>query len=698
MPSHSRVSHRMPVLQGVKRARGRPPNAGALQRRMMLEDIDEYRSLKAGRAAQGEISSAVDREARKIIVYFGWEDPLRAVTVKEASDTIESSPVTDEEQKRRDALFKKVRREVLKVWRENLAANVEVIGRPSANILELIKLYGRKPRRKQSYKVWATAQPRPDLEAEVDTRHAAKVQATGPDIPPPPRIATWNAVASEWYSNASKKEKKRARKDAKRLHRQAMDEWEASASHEPQSPEEAIEFMRASQSFLSDLMHFFANRASGVAIMFLSGPDGASLISEGVCNVPERPKLLYTEVNPVGCTDFKYSMAKQAQILNEAKWAEASIAKDHHVVVDESDACQITGERKAYGGGGRENEEEENTDGERSENEADDGAGDIGDVEFLLPLPVTNNGHAKLSLDFTSRSPSALGTAVVDPHSESRIVDIDGIGSVLASAQKTLRSDSFAFAVSANYIPSDRDTAEYSRAFRAAIARILPRKVWLEESNTVNFLKAVPVKLTGRVDVSIACDLSLAYLDFEACQLDEAPLTMRVVGEPRGTDNIEQPRYMAGLCLRDFASRWNSRVASGDNRTPAKLDADINITLPQQWALQQPSERRDQQGRIHLPAATTMEWKNALAPGLDGARLLVVTTLLWAWNIREDGERTHWSDLAIDIVSVLRVLVQQAALRRAEEPRASHVEDGAREGRKKSTRKWKKSAKLRDSA
>ena len=38
----------------------------------------------------------------------------------------------------------------------------------------------------------------------------------------------------------------------------------------------------------------------------------------------------------------------------------------------------------------------------------------------------------------------------------------------------------------------------------------------MDESNTVNFLRAVPVKLTGLVDVSLACELSLAYLELES--------------------------------------------------------------------------------------------------------------------------------------------------------------------------------------
>ncbi|VDB95706.1 unnamed protein product [Peniophora sp. CBMAI 1063] len=280
MPLINETALRIPS-KVTKRAPGRPANTGAAQRLMMLEDIDEYRRLKADHASQNAITGVINKEARKIIQHFGWSDPLLA-TVPAAGEESSSFTLSEEEKKRRDLTFKRVREEVRKVWRENrLPAEVDVADKPSTEIAELIKLFARKPRRKQAYKVWATSQPRPDLEKEVDTQHAAKLRETAL-VPQPPRVATWNEVASEWYKMAPKKEKKEARKQCRRLHKQDLQRWEAGASADPQSPEEAIEFMEASQSFLSDLMHFFANRASGVAIMFLSGPNGASLMYAAV--------------------------------------------------------------------------------------------------------------------------------------------------------------------------------------------------------------------------------------------------------------------------------------------------------------------------------------------------------------------------------------------------------------------------------
>ncbi|VDB95708.1 unnamed protein product [Peniophora sp. CBMAI 1063] len=257
----------------------------------------------------------------------------------------------------------------------------------------------------------------------------------------------------------------------------------------------------------------------------------------------------------------------------------------------------------------------------------------------------------------------------------------------------------FAFGVMGQPAQPSVDTATYSRIFRTALARALPRKVWLDESNTINFLKAVPSKLASRVDVSLGCALSIAYLEFEATQADEMALTMKPTKPSVGSKAVNQPRYMEGLQWRGFASRWNDRAKEGEVRTPAKLDTDVNITLPRQWALFQPLERLDDMKRIVIAAHRDMDWKNALAPGLDGVRLFIVTTLIWAWNVRGHEERTQWSYLATDIVQVLRILVEQEKLRGVRDPTAATQQEGYTvvDGHKRSARKWKKSAKLRAS-
>lgn len=134
--------------------------------------------------------------------------------------------------------------EVRKVWRKHLIAEAETEDKPLYDIAALLKLFASRPRRKQLYKVWAKSKARPDLEAEVDARHAAKVQHTEPNADPPPRVSTWNLVASEWYELTSKEEKRAAAEKADKIYDAAIEEWEARASAMPTSSEEAIRYAR----------------------------------------------------------------------------------------------------------------------------------------------------------------------------------------------------------------------------------------------------------------------------------------------------------------------------------------------------------------------------------------------------------------------------------------------------------------------
>ncbi|VDC00812.1 unnamed protein product [Peniophora sp. CBMAI 1063] len=688
MPAHAKTTGSTHA-EATKRGRGRPANTNAPQKRMMIEDIAEYRSLKARGAPQVDITAAINSETRKIIQHFGWMDPLRAVspvTPTEASD----HPPNELEQKRRDAVYKKVRAEVRKVWRENLSAKPsEVVDKSSTAIAELIKLFARKPRHKQLYKVWAASRARPDLEAEVDKRHAAKMQQSALTTNTTPRVATWNEVASEWYHMASKKEKKATRKERKRMYRRDKKAWELSASAMPDSPEEAIDFMEASQGFLSDLMHFFANRASGIAVMFLSGPDGARLISEGVCNVSERPKLLYTEVNPEDCEHFEHGLAKQTQILNADKNGDGDIESGNV----EFEGINLEGEGVNAGNGDS-----------YVEDEADDDNEETDRLEFLMLHPPAQQEaqatRSHRSSDASTYDPLSIQldaeTNIYEPNSDDDPPFANLVDDITPTPNACMATY-FAFDAGKNYTQSTMDAIEYTRLFRAILPKVLPHKPWLEESNTVNFLRSVPNKLGDRIGAQLACDLSMAYLNFEASKLDEFPLDMKTVKTSDGSDAIPPPDYVAGLQSRSFTSRWNGRAGKGEFRTPAKLDADINIRLPHQWALLQPKERLDEQGRICRTADVDMSWKKALAPGIDGARLLVVTALVWVWNLR-DEERSQWSYLAIDMIQVLRILCHQDSLLGTRDSTAAirRNEGAVPEGRKRSAREWKKSAKLRE--
>ncbi|VDC02604.1 unnamed protein product [Peniophora sp. CBMAI 1063] len=706
-------------LQNAKRARGRPPNAGPLQTQIIVDNVGEYRSLKARRAPQSDISVAVNKMSRQLIQQFGWDSPLRASGVVERGEHDDSTP-EEGQQKRKDETLKKVRKEVMKIWRKTLTIEAEPSIQGSPQLIDLIKTFASKPRRRQDYKIWAKSKPRPALEKEVDSRHAAALESIEPGSTPPPRVSIWNTVASEWYKLAGPKDKKVTRKQARRIHRRAMKEWEASASTMPQSPEEAIRFMERSQTFLGDLMHFFANRISGIAIVFLSGPEGSSLISEGVCNIADMPKVMHTEANPWGTKRFQHDLATQAQTLNNAKWGVTSASNlsgagdwvenggedQYEARGGQIEAFQVgDGVReleteKELSGGEEEDRDDNGDEAESSEDLSADEAADVDavrGVEFVLPSrPLHEDAipsrpvRAPASEQTTSQALVLSGRESQDStvvHSANLAVEMQpGRLAAMSSAFGSQYHRREQTAEDLNESP-----VEYNRAFRALIAKILPRKVWLEESNTVNFLKAVPPKLSGRVSTSSACKLSLAYLSYEQSKAEELALVMKTMG----ASAVPTPVYTNTLYQRGFTSRWNGRADSVETRTPAKLDADVNVTLPRQWALLQPAERLDMQGCICVAPNVDMDWRNVLAPGLEGIRLLVVTTLVWAYNIKDD-ELTEWSSLATDMIQVLGVLLEQECLRAATSATAnlSDEDDGLRP--KKSARTWKKSAKLRE--
>ncbi|VDB85032.1 unnamed protein product [Peniophora sp. CBMAI 1063] len=707
MPVYARVGTRA-HRAGSTRGRGRPTNAGPAQVKSILEDIGEYRALKAGNAPQNDISTAINKTARKLIGLYGWDDPLRAQKETERTESGDLS-LSEEEQKRRDNVVKKVRREISKIWRKNMLVGCPVTTvKPVAEIAELIRLFATRPRRKQAYKIWAKSHARPELEAEVDSRLASRTQDTSTGTATPPRVSMWNTVASEWFKASSIEEQTLARKEAQRIHAEAIERWDASASAVPMSPEEAIEFMEASQVFLGDLMHFFANRASGIAVLFIGGPSGSSLVSEGVCDVPGQPKLLYSEANPSACGQFKDQLDKQVRLLNETKWPQAPNV-DHYssgfAPTDEEQ--EVTARRDGEEMEANVDAHDEGSDEDQSDDESSiTFAGRASELEFIVPQPsarverqcaAQSTPSADLDGAASPHHPASFVTDGVDPWNDYDIGNPDmAVPEDLRRRDYDIRTTVTPFAprITGYGTRSGVHPAGYNEAFHSAIAKILPYKAWLEESNTINFFKAVPTKLSGKVDEDVACALSLAYLKYESSKADEMALTMRKIQTTTEAVAVEQPRYMFDLHLRDFTSRWNGRATYGENRTTAKMDADVNVTLPRQWALLQPQERLDRQGQVCVTADSSMNWRNALSPGLEGIRILVVTLLVWAWNIRGDEERSEWSRLASDVSQVLHVLTEKVGILETDSP-IRHNGDHGVNGRQRSGRQGKKSAKLR---
>lgn len=123
------------------------------------------------------------------------------------------------------------------------------------------------------------------------------------------------------------------------------------------------------------------------------------------------------------------------------------------------------------------------------------------------------------------------------------------------------------------------------------------------------------------------------------------------------------PEYMAkfGEQGRDWMARWSKRMEPGRTRTRAAIDANINISLPRQWALLQPKNRLDAQGRIAVQGDVSMSWTSGLAPGLNGVRTLVVSLLNWGAHAKgAENEQAEWRLVAADVALVLQVLARKA--------------------------------------
>ncbi|KZV59061.1 hypothetical protein PENSPDRAFT_672621, partial [Peniophora sp. CONT] len=80
-------------------------------------------------------------------------------------------------------------------------------------------------------------------------------------------------------------------------------------------------FMEGSEEFLHAMMQFFVNHVSGIAVIFLAGPQEVSL-SETVCKVPGKPKVLYSQIAEEEMTLrlMGNRILSQSRLMNELKW------------------------------------------------------------------------------------------------------------------------------------------------------------------------------------------------------------------------------------------------------------------------------------------------------------------------------------------------------------------------------------------
>lgn len=177
----------------------------------------------------------------------------------------------------------------------------------------------------------------------------------------------------------------------------------------------------------------------------------------------------------------------------------------------------------------------------------------------------------------------------------------------------------------------------------------------------------------GGVDVELACKLALAYLSLENSaavskflgKMHVKVLTMLkadgYLAMRYNENGALRPEYMAnfGRSGRNWTARWHKKVAADKKRTATMIDCDVDETLPRQWAMLQPAERRNDAGKLIARADASLTWPDhSITPGEQGIRVLVVTLLCWGSCIVADAEyeAAEWTRTAADVASVLNIM------------------------------------------
>ncbi|VDC00084.1 unnamed protein product [Peniophora sp. CBMAI 1063] len=313
---------------------GRPTDLGVVQCVHVDSGQGGYDMIRRDpRKGQRAITKYVNREVVRFFARFGWENPERSVPPDIAQPDEATVDKHDEEAVAASKAVKKgsasaKQQDIDKLVKKLILTRFQsrhidpskpsAVKSKSGDVASILHAYMKQPSLRQLYKVWATSKPRPELEAEIERRlPEVRKQKDNPEYG---RLGLWNTVASELYNAASDEEKKEATDEAQRILDEQTEEWKKGLA-EPQSVEEAAQFLVASQAFLEDLMHFFAERCGGMAVMILSG-GGKVSVSQGTCDVPGKPKMLYSDlpVEKVLLEGIAKRIHTQACLVTEARW------------------------------------------------------------------------------------------------------------------------------------------------------------------------------------------------------------------------------------------------------------------------------------------------------------------------------------------------------------------------------------------
>ncbi|VDB94598.1 unnamed protein product [Peniophora sp. CBMAI 1063] len=584
---------------------------------------------------------------------------------------------------------------------------------------DILKLFMSKaPRRKQAHLFWADGLKGDEstrFEAEVDARVEEDGRLAAEEgRAATPRQGVRSAVASERYRNFSEDEKAAVREKIDEEHGKLLEEWQGRQSAEPESPDDAAEFLERARELLADLADFVAVRGSAVCVWYTVGPKGAAYCSMAAVESPHKKFKDWKDEDPLVHAQTGLSITVHANNVNKSRWStllddlgpptpkpagaelhdgeqpgpSRARGDSEHGSAASAPAPAFDGEAPAFDGEAPWGESAASLPSEPRKD--DDGASPAPLPPRARPAPAESstaalqegsgfsasgraNDAAQASLDdpepkrLIERATSEArkrGRAAATPREQSsRPADAGGDAGVQLNAQPTDEEDPSSRLVFAFDDVSARDRRtvdEFKSACESALQSLALRKTWLERTNGLKFFPEVATAFKIGEMRDLAFEVALAYLSLENSSAADEQFLMRA-----DEAGMLEPAYLLTFARspRNGVARWHStKAVQGKKRTSALLDWDIHLTLPRQWALLQPDERRDDIGRLVAPANASLTWPaNTICPGENGIRILVATLLAWGSGINasESDEGTVWRRMAADVADVLKIVANK---------------------------------------
>ncbi|VDC03026.1 unnamed protein product [Peniophora sp. CBMAI 1063] len=696
---------------------GRPTDLGPAQRAYVDGIQSEYNYVRRNKP-QRAMTRFLNHETVKYFATFGWTEPMKCVpmTASEPTEvTIEMRGSEAEaardavkkgsasaEQVRRDKLVKDVCKHIVARFQANFnKSNSKDKATQDASskteILNLIRaVYSAKPSLCHTYKVWAGLKPRPELEAEVD-RLLPEVRRERDD-PSYGRIGVWNTVAAEMYKSADAEERHEAEVEAKRIFDAKVAAWEDSLAA-PGSMDDAVRFMQECQSFLSDLMGFFAESA------------------EGTCEVAGRPRLLYSDIKEEKelLEGIATRIYDQACLISEAKWGVCLSDRSPDKSQDTRDDCDAvvavghTSDEKDDGllvagcDDKRDRDEDSNTDtvhtppfevtesastDEFALDFGDDGCSAVPGSEEVVPFPVAKalshdmapekshvgerrgSASSRNGSPSTSRSENGKVRGVVEQDRDYGlgIKDVENVLLDFASPFQgwdpracfgvTLKNETLHEKARA-LIKKVIDSGHGDPGLFGKMARLA---AWPK------FLLDVAARCEGwnmtMGTRTILHELLEAYLEFESTNPPIAanPCEGWVSFASRGGPSAVRPQYLRkSIKGPHYAATWTKLAARDGKESVGEADWDIGVAICGQWLRQQPDARVANRS-ICMAPGSHMDWSGRMNGGRKGVRLLMIALLNWIdlqSSVKDGSSREDWDRVAADVTLVLRIRAKQ---------------------------------------